>query len=243
MIIYLDVAQMQPVLAYAAGHLDEDMSLAALSRQTGLSAFHLQRVFSATIGETPKQLTLRLRLEHAATLLLTGGDSVLDVALSCGFQSHEVLIRAFHRRFGITPSAYRVRGLAPPVNAAQAREHATLVKQVGPCIGLYHFNEGGRLQKTEMTYTIAKKEISPEPVLVMRRRVKPTEIAKAIGEALPQSSYSPNRMGSLSPACHSRATSSGRPGLVTIEPGMRIATPRPRRSLPAAAVRHSRQSR
>ena len=217
--------KMQPILAYAAGHLDEDMSLAALSRQTGLSAFHLQRVFSATIGETPKQLTLRLRLEHAATLLLTSGDSVLDVALSCGFQSHEVLIRAFRRRFGITPSAYRVRGLAPPVNAAQAREHATLVKQVGPCIGLYHFNEGGRLQKTEMTYTIAKKEIPPQPVLVMRRRVKPTEIAKAIGEALPQVFLFAQQNGiALAGLPLTRYVEWG-PGLVTIEPGMRIATP------------------
>ncbi|MGB7309618.1 MAG: AraC family transcriptional regulator, partial [Candidatus Acidiferrales bacterium] len=54
--------KMQPVLAYAAAHLDEDVSLAALARQAKLSAFHLQRIFSATVGETPKQLTLRLRL-------------------------------------------------------------------------------------------------------------------------------------------------------------------------------------
>ncbi len=229
--------KMQPILAYAAKHLDEDVSLAALSRQTGLSAFHLQRVFSATIGETPKQLTLRLRLEHAATLLLTSGDSVLDVALSCGFQSHEVLIRAFRRRFGITPSAYRVRGLAPPVNAAQAREHATLVKQVGPCIGLYHFNEGGRLQTRDMTYTIAKKEISPQPVLVMRRRVKPTEIAKAIGEALPQVFLFAQQNGiALAGLPLTRYVEWG-PGLVTIEPGNAYRNVRPR---PASRRQQSR---
>lgn len=216
---------MQPVLAYTAGHLDEDISLAALSRQTGLSTFHLQRVFSASIGETPKQLTLRLRLERAATLLLTTGNTILDVALSCGFQSHEVFIRSFRRRFGITPRAYRARGLTPPVNAAQARQHAALVKHVGPCIGLYHFNEGGRLQRSEMTYTIAKKEISPQPVLVMRRRVKPTEIAKAIGEALPQVFLFAQQNGiALAGLPLTRYVEWG-PGLVTIEPGMRIATP------------------
>jgi AraC-like DNA-binding protein/effector-binding domain-containing protein len=217
--------KMQPVLAYAAGHLDEDISLAALSRQTGLSAFHLQRVFSATIGETPKQLTSRLRLEHAATLLLTNDDSILDVALSCGFQSHEVFIRAFRRRFGIIPSAYRARGLTPPVNQAQAKEHAALVKQVGPCIGLYHFNEGGRLEKTEMTYTIARKEISPQPVLVARRRVKRTEIAQAITEALPQVFLFAQQNGiALTGLPLTRYVEWG-PGLLTIEPGMRIATP------------------
>ena len=217
--------KMQPVLAYTAAHLDEDVSLAALSRQTGFSAFHLQRVFSATIGETPKQLASRLRLEHAAILLLTSDDSILDVALSCGFQSHEVFIRAFRRRFGITPRAYRARGLTPPVNAAQARLHAALVKQVGPCIGLYHYNEAGRLETGEMTYTIAKKEIPPQPVLVMRRRVKPSEIAKAIGEALPQVFVFAQQNGiALTGLPFARYVEWG-PGLVTIEPGMRIATP------------------
>ena len=77
--------QVQPVMAFAAAHLDEDVSLAALAGQAGLSAFHLHRVFSAAAGETPKQFTLRLRLARAAAMLLTTGDSVLDVALDCGF--------------------------------------------------------------------------------------------------------------------------------------------------------------
>ena len=58
-------AQMQLVLAYAARHLDEDVSLSALADQAGLSPAHLQRVFAAAVGETPKQLTLRLRLARA----------------------------------------------------------------------------------------------------------------------------------------------------------------------------------
>lgn len=217
--------KMQTVLAYAAAHLDEDVSLAALSRQTGLSVFHLQRVFSATIGETPKQLTLRLRLEHAATLLITSDDSILDVALSCGFQSHEVFIRAFRRRFGVAPGAYRARALTSPANAAQITKHAALVKQVGPCIGLYHYNEAGRLETGEMTYTIAKKEIPPQPVLVMRRRVKPSEIAKAIGEALPQVFLFAQQNGIVLTGLPFTRYVEWGPGLVTIEPGMRIATP------------------
>jgi len=62
--------RVQPALTYASAHLDEDISLGALAAQTGLSSFHLHRVFSATAGETPKQFTLRLRLERAAGMLL-----------------------------------------------------------------------------------------------------------------------------------------------------------------------------
>src|ERR1700685_3018781 len=108
--------QVQPVFAYAAAHLDEDLSLAALADQAGLSAFHLHRVFSAAAGETPKQFTLRLRLARASAMLLTSADSVLDIALECGFQSHEAFCRAFRRRFGMTPSVYRTRGFAGGIN-------------------------------------------------------------------------------------------------------------------------------
>src|ERR1700689_3098923 len=118
--------QVQPVMAFAAAHLDEDVSLAALAGQAGLSAFHLHRVFSAAAGETPKQFTLRLRLARAAAMLLTTGDSVLDVALDCGFQTHEAFCRAFRRRFRMTPSAYRSRGLAGGDTSA-ANRHAAFV--------------------------------------------------------------------------------------------------------------------
>src|SRR5262249_38605633 len=149
--------KMQPILAYASSHLDDDVSLAKLAARADLSAFHLHRLFAAIIGETPKRFTLRLRLERAAVMLLVSGDSVLDVALSCGFQSHEVFIRAFRRRFGMTPGAYRDRGFVAGASAIEAQGHAALVSQVGPCIGLYHISENEKSSRSEMTYSITKR--------------------------------------------------------------------------------------
>ena len=42
--------QVQPALAFAAGHLDEDLSLDVLADRAGMSAFHLHRVFAAAVG-------------------------------------------------------------------------------------------------------------------------------------------------------------------------------------------------
>ena len=98
-----------PLLVHIQAHLDEDLSLAALSRKAGLSPFHLQRRFKATIGETPKTYTERLRLERGAFRLLLHDSTVLDIALECGFQSHETFLRAFRRRFGCAPRDYRER--------------------------------------------------------------------------------------------------------------------------------------
>jgi transcriptional regulator GlxA family with amidase domain len=124
-----ELSRIQPLLAFAAGHLDEDLSLTALAGKSGLSPFHLHRVFSAAAGETPKEFTLRLRLDRAAVLLLTTTDSVLDVALACGFASHEVFCRGLsatlrnaaagvscarlRRRSGNQPEAGTRRGSCP----------------------------------------------------------------------------------------------------------------------------------
>ncbi len=96
-----------PLLVHIQAHLDEDLSLAALSRKAGLSPFHLQRRFKAAVGETPKAYTSRLRLERGAFRLLVHDSNVLDIALECGFQNHEAFLRAFRRRFGRAPRDYR----------------------------------------------------------------------------------------------------------------------------------------
>jgi AraC family transcriptional regulator len=219
--------KVQPALAYAAQHLEDDLSLEVLAAQTGLSPFHLHRSFTATAGETPKQLTLRLRLERAAVLLLTAPDSVLNVALSCGFQSHEVFCRTFRRQFGMTPSQYRKRGFAHQIDRTQARRHAALSAQVGRCIGLFHIRQGGRSQKNEMTYSITKRLLSPQPVLVVRRKVKPSEIAQTLGQTFGQIGLYTRKAGiAMAGPLFTRYLEWG-PGVLTIEPGMPIASPDP----------------
>jgi AraC-like DNA-binding protein/effector-binding domain-containing protein len=212
-------ASVQPLLAYAAANLDDDVSLTALAGKAGLSAFYLHRIFSAAVGETPKQLTMRLRLAHAAATLLTTNDSVLSVALACGFQSHEVFIRAFRRSFGMTPSTYRRRGFANRVTTTQARQHTALVSQVGPCVALYHIN---KRKEPEMTYAINRKELSAQPVLVIRQRVKLSEIGSALAEILPSVFKHAQQTGAaIAGQPFTRYLEWG-PGLVTIEAGIPV---------------------
>lgn len=108
-----------PVLVHIQTHLDEDLSTAALAGHAELSAAHFSRLFASVTGETVKSYTLRLRLERAAYRLLVEESTVLSVAVDCGFASHEVFARAFRRRFGVSPSAYRRSG---PLDPPQRRE-------------------------------------------------------------------------------------------------------------------------
>lgn len=100
----LDLA---PLLAEFGDDFEDEVSLAALSRRAGLSAFHFHRLFSETVGETPKQHVERVRLERAAYKIAVTRASLTEISLSVGFHTPETFSRAFRRKFGCTPSAYR----------------------------------------------------------------------------------------------------------------------------------------
>ena len=73
-----------------------------------------------------------------------------------------------------------------------------------------------------MAYDIVKKELDVQPVLVVRRRVKRSEIAAAIGGALPHIfQYAQQHGIALAGHPFTRYVEVGA-GLLTIEPGMRI---------------------
>ncbi len=100
--------RMHRVLERVDRHLDEPLDLARLADVANFSAFHFHRVFSAWMGETLGDYVRRRRLEIAALCLATQPrSSVLNIALSVGFNSAEAFTRAFRIRFGASPSAWR----------------------------------------------------------------------------------------------------------------------------------------
>lgn len=208
-------------MALSAARLEDDVALSALAEHAGLSPFQLHRVFTAAAGETPKQFSQRVRLSQAAALLLTGSQPVLGIALACGFRSHEVFTRAFRRHFGMAPSVYRARGFVTPVNAREAEVHRAIVRRIAPCIRLFH--TAHLSSRSDMSYEIMKKELTVQPVLVVRRRVKRSDIAATIGAVLPGIfQYAQQRGLALSGHPFTRYVELG-PGMVTMEPGMRIS--------------------
>lgn len=96
-----------PALLAAQVDLGGDLSTGTLARSVGLSASRFHELFTAAVGETVKQHTLRLRLERSAFRLRTEATAVSAIAFDLGFGSHEAFTRAFHDRFGCSPSVYR----------------------------------------------------------------------------------------------------------------------------------------
>jgi AraC family transcriptional regulator len=213
-----DWKKLQPALNLARQNLGRNVALAELAAITEQSLFHVHRTLRVALGETPKQFTLRLRIDHAAAALVGSQASILDIALKCGFESHEAFCRAFRRRFGLSPSAYRKRGLI----GLSARSHADLVDEIGPCVGLYHAGLGERRSEESMEYKITRQELAAQPVLVVRRRVRRAEIAATIGAALPRVFLHAQQRGLAIAGYPITRYLETSVGLVTLETGMRV---------------------
>jgi AraC family transcriptional regulator len=204
------------------GRLDGDVSLAAIAARAGWSPFHFHRAFRRVTGETPKQYTQRLRLEHAATRLVTGADAIVSIAAGAGFASHEVFTRAFRRHFGRTPAAYRAAALQNAGTQVRAR-HAAVAATTGPCVGLFHIPLDRSRRTTMPSLSIERRELSAQPILFVRLKTARHEISNAIAQGVGKVYIHAQKAG-LALADHpfTRYQSSG-PGLLTIEVGFRFA--------------------
>jgi AraC family transcriptional regulator len=96
------------VLVHIEAHLEDALSVEALSRIANFSKFHFHRQFAAYVGMPVARYVQLLRLRKAAYRLASREFcSVLDAALDAGFDSPEAFSRAFKRAFGMAPSAFR----------------------------------------------------------------------------------------------------------------------------------------
>ena len=91
---------------YLADRVAEKVTLDELARITGLSRYHLLRVFKRSTGLPPHAFQTQLRLDRARRLL-SAGRAIVDVALETGFTDQSHFTNAFKRVMGMTPSQYR----------------------------------------------------------------------------------------------------------------------------------------
>lgn len=85
----------------------EGENLDQIARAAGLSKFHLVRLFRAAFGTTPMKYAEGLRLDRAAGRLRGSGVLIEEIGFLAGYESLGAFGRAFRRRFGVAPGAYR----------------------------------------------------------------------------------------------------------------------------------------
>lgn len=108
-----DMANDTDLVARICAYLQEahpkSPRLQDLGREFHISPYHLQRLFKAATGVSPREFAASLRLEDFKTRV-QGGESITDAIYSVGYSSSSRLYENSDEKLGMAPSAYRKRG-------------------------------------------------------------------------------------------------------------------------------------
>ena len=94
---------------FIENHIDTHPTLENLSEYTGVSPYHLQRVFKRIAGISPRQYADAIRLEQFKTGVKRGA-TVSGAMYDAGYGSSSRLYERAQSRLGMTPADYRRGG-------------------------------------------------------------------------------------------------------------------------------------
>ena len=114
------LALAERVRDYIDRHVDEPLPLARLAREAGVSAAHLQRTFTRIVGLSPKQYQEQRRV-GALKSALRDGRTVSSATYEAGFASGRRVYEAAGDALGMTPGAYRRRGVGVTIHYTVVR--------------------------------------------------------------------------------------------------------------------------
>lgn len=97
----------QKSLDYIESNISDEINIEQLAKESSLSLFYYQRLFSRLVKKPVREYIKLRRLARALESLADKQRRILDVALDYGFGSHETFTRAFKEAYKITPEEYR----------------------------------------------------------------------------------------------------------------------------------------
>lgn len=104
--------RLNQAMEHIEDHLDQDLDVEELARVAATSAHHLRRMFSTLAGMPLLEYVRRRRLTLAGAEVLAGRETLLEIAVRCGYGSGEAFARAFRAMHGIGPGEARRTGAA-----------------------------------------------------------------------------------------------------------------------------------
>lgn len=96
-------------------NLEKPFHLEELSKEVGISKYHLLRLFKAITDKSLMAYVRGRRLSHSLSDLISSNMNILDIAIKYQFEYEQSYIRAFQNFFHITPAKYRKQKSEMPI--------------------------------------------------------------------------------------------------------------------------------
>jgi len=109
------LALAERVREYIDLHVDEPLPLVRLAHEAGVSPAHLQRTFTRVVGLSPKQYQEQRRV-GALKSALREGRTVSSATYEAGFGTGRRVYETADESLGMTPGAYRRRGVGVTIH-------------------------------------------------------------------------------------------------------------------------------
>ncbi len=98
------------IIDYMELNYRKDISLDDIADHIGLSKEHICRLFKRNMNETVIEDLTKIRIFHAARMLLQEPDkTALEIGMECGFPSPSYFSKVFKKLHGMTPNMYRLK--------------------------------------------------------------------------------------------------------------------------------------
>lgn len=100
--------KLKQALEYMNTHLDENVSLATISEELGISQYYFCRLFKQSTGMAPHAYLIQQRVERSKLLLKQRELTINDIAIACGFANPSHFAKHFKKHTGISPKEFRM---------------------------------------------------------------------------------------------------------------------------------------
>lgn len=95
------------LLNYIKQNYNKNFTLLTMSKLFYINEKYLGKLFKDQTGYSFHQYINNMRLEKSTSLLRNSDDTILSVAMKCGFNNVTYFNRLFHEKYNVSPTKYR----------------------------------------------------------------------------------------------------------------------------------------
>jgi AraC family transcriptional regulator len=102
----LSPGQLKQVIDFAHSYMQSNIGLHEMAGLVHLSPYHFGRLFKQTVGKSPYQFILQLKIDYAKKLIKQNSGPIGDIAYQLNFSDQSHFSNAFRKAVGISPRQF-----------------------------------------------------------------------------------------------------------------------------------------